>query len=117
MANRKGRNYIVVSNEAWQDFKATALAQGESLGAAQQAAGEFASAAEKENPGVEHSFAVIEEAGVLTTTVQTKVAQNFTSSRTIVRRAKGEGSDTGEGTDTNESTPKAGRKRGRPSNK
>lgn len=107
----KGRKYFVVDNAAWESLKSQALAQGAGLQEAKKSASEFASAADDENPGKEHSFAIVEEAGVLSTTVEKKVNQNFSTSRSIIRKVKPEASEDGDTEATaSEST---GKRRGR----
>jgi hypothetical protein len=115
MADRKGRKYLVMNADKWEEFKSQfGETMFESLGAAQNEADRLATEAEAENSGVAHLFAIVEEAGILETEVQTKVKRNFSSSRTIVRSAKTDSNESGElsGDDSEESTSTEPRKRG-----
>lgn len=116
----KGRKYLVVNNEAWQSFIEGATFHA-SLEDAQAAADKLATEAEESQPGVKQAFAVIEEAGILETEVQTKVKRNFATSRRIERKDKSAGatetnpSESGE--QETEGSEASGSKRGRKRNK
>lgn len=88
MSDRKGRKYRVIPAEQWETFVASLEHDVQpSLGDAQAFASQLATQAQEENPKGTYRFAVVEEAGILEAAVETKVKQNFETSRTIVRRS------------------------------
>lgn len=82
-----GRSYLVVTQEEWEQFKA-GRATYESKAKAMEQADRLATEADESQPGVQHSFALVEEAGILSTEVQKAVKRNFTTARTVVRAPK-----------------------------
>lgn len=90
-----GRKYLVLSAEEWDQFKGTREVYG-SIDKAQEAADALATAADDSQPGVAHRFAIVEEAGILSTEVQKKVARTFSSSRTVTRAKKSEAIESSE---------------------
>jgi hypothetical protein len=81
-----GRKYIVLPAEEWETF-VNGREFYQSKDAALTAADNFAKDADDTQPGIQHRFAIVEEAGFLASEVQKAVKRSFSSSRKGGRRS------------------------------